>query len=112
VAREHVGVGLHGASVRLPGSAARDNRPPFIAQEHTMSNDTIDTTGTPNPENRSDNLFPTENDDSGDDGRFEIAEEVSMDQQSDSSRKVGQVADDDAAEALAESIEEKTQTGI
>lgn len=65
-----------------------------------------------NPENRSDNLFPTENDDSGDDGRFEIAEEVSMDQQSDSSRKVGQVADKDAAQALAESIEEKTQTGI
>jgi hypothetical protein len=65
-----------------------------------------------NPENRSDNLLPADGDDSGDDGRFEVAEEVSMDQQSDSSRKVGQVADDDAAEALAASIEEKTQTGM
>lgn len=65
-----------------------------------------------NPENRSDNLLPTDGDDSADDGRFEVAEEVSMDQQSDSSRKVGQVADDDAAEALAASIEEKTQTGM
>jgi hypothetical protein len=65
-----------------------------------------------NPENRSDSLLPADGDDSGDDGRFEVAEEVSMDQQSDSSRKVGQVADDDAAEALAASIEEKTQTGM
>jgi len=72
-------------------------------------------TNTPdiNPENRSDNLFPTDGDDSGDDGRFEIAEEVSLDQQSDSSRRVGQIAEDDASsEALAESIEEKSQKGI
>ena len=61
---------------------------------------------------RSDNLLPTGADDSADDGRFEVAEEVSFDQQSDSSRKIGQVSDDDAARALAESIEEKTQTGI
>jgi len=66
-----------------------------------------------NPENRSDNLLPTDGDDSGDDGRFEIAEEVSLDQQSDSSRRVGQVAEDDASsQALAESIEEKAQTGL
>ena len=64
------------------------------------------------PETRSDNLFPTGQDNSGDDGRFEIAEEVSLDQQSDSSRKVGQVSDEDAAAALAGSIDEKTQTGI
>jgi len=64
------------------------------------------------PETRSDNLFATDNDASGDDGRFDIAEEVSLDQQTDSSRKVGQVSDADAAEALADSIEEKTQTGI
>jgi hypothetical protein len=69
-------------------------------------------TNATNPENRSDNLLPTEGDNSGDDGRFEVAEEVSMDQQSDSSRKVGQVTDDAAAKALAESIEEKTQTGM
>ena len=65
-----------------------------------------------NPENRSDNLLPTDGDESGDDGRFEVAEEVSMDQQSDSSRKVGQVSDDATAKALAESIEEKTQAGM
>jgi hypothetical protein len=69
-------------------------------------------TNATNPENRSDNLLPAEGDNSGDDGRFEVAEEVSMDQQSDSSRKVGQVTDDAAAKALAESIEEKTQTGM
>jgi hypothetical protein len=66
-----------------------------------------------NPENRSDNLLPTDGDDSGDDGRFEVAEEVSLDQQSDSSRRVGQVAEEDAAsKALAESIAEKSQPGI
>jgi hypothetical protein len=64
------------------------------------------------PETRSDNLFATDGDDSGADGRFEIAEEVSLDEQTDSARKVGQVSDAVAAEALAESIDEKTQTGI
>lgn len=57
------------------------------------------------PETRSDNLFATDGDDSGADGRFEIAEEVSLDEQTDSARKVGQVSDEVAAEALAESIE-------
>jgi hypothetical protein len=75
-----------------------------------MTND--QTTAPTTPEPRADNLFPTDNDASGDDGRFNIAEEVSLDQQSDSSRKVGQLSDEDAAEALADSIEEKTQTGI
>ena len=75
-----------------------------------MTND--QTTAPTPPEPRADNLFPTDNDASGDDGRFNIAEEVSLDQQSDSSRKVGQLSDEDAAEALADSIEEKTQTGI
>lgn len=70
------------------------------------------TTDATTPATRSDNLFATDNDDSGDDGRFEVAEEVSLDQQSDSSRKVGQVDDDAATQAMADSIEEKTQTGI
>lgn len=70
------------------------------------------TTPTTPPETRSDNLFATDTDASGDDGRFDVAEEVSLDQQTDSNRKVGQVADEDAAAALAASIEEKTQTGI
>ena len=65
-----------------------------------------------NPENRSESMLATGADDSGDDGRFDVAEEVSLDQQSDSSRKVGQLPDDEAARALADSIEEKTQTGM
>jgi hypothetical protein len=64
------------------------------------------------PETRSDNLFPADAHDSGADGRFDVAEEVSLDQQTDSSRKVGQVQDDAAGKALAESIEEKSQTGM
>ena len=64
------------------------------------------------PENRSENLFPADGDDSGADGRFEVAEEVSLDQQSDGSRKVGQLGDDASAQALAESIEEKSQAGM
>lgn len=62
------------------------------------------TTPSTPPETRSDNLFPTDADDSGADGRFDVAEEVSMDQQTDSSRKIGQVADADAADALAATI--------
>ena len=75
-----------------------------------MTTDQTNPSTTPEP--RADNLFPTDNDTSGDDGRFDIAEEVSLDQQTDSNRKVGQVSDEDAAAALADSIEEKTQTGI
>jgi hypothetical protein len=82
------------------------------SKEYGMTEQTK-TPAEPNPENRSDNLLPTDGDDSGDDGRFEVAEEVSLDQQSDSSRRVGQVAEDDAAsQALAESIAEKSQPGI
>lgn len=64
----------------------------------------------PAPGTRSENLLPA--DDSAGDGRFEVAEEVSLDQQSDSGRKVGQIADDAAAQALADSIDEKAQGGI
>ncbi|MDQ2823168.1 MAG: hypothetical protein M3Y65_22770 [Pseudomonadota bacterium] len=64
----------------------------------------------PNP--RSENLLPADRDSTSEDGRFDIAEEVSLDQQSDSSRKIGQLADDASAQALAESIEEKSQNGI
>jgi hypothetical protein len=92
--------------VRPIAASARHNQSPLIIEEQSMS------TTTPAPDARSDNLLPTGDDDSGDDGRFEIAEEVSFDQQSDSTRKVGQIADDASAEALAESIEEKAQGGI
>lgn len=64
------------------------------------------------PATRSENLLPADTDNSADDGRFDVAEEVSLDQQSDSSRKVGQIADDASAQALAESIEEKSQGGM
>lgn len=79
-----------------------------------QANPTTDAAAAPttNSDARSDNLLPTDGDDSGADGRFEIAEEVSLDAQTDSSRKVGQVSDSAAAEALAESIEEKSQAGI
>lgn len=64
------------------------------------------------PETRSENLFATDADDSGADGRFEVAEEVSLDQQTDSSRRVGQIADDDVAGALAPAADDNTGTGI
>jgi len=38
-------------------------------------------------QNRSENLLPA---DDADDGRYDVAEEVSLDQQSDASRRVGQ----------------------
>jgi hypothetical protein len=97
--------------VRTSGQVQGHNRPRTNYQEQTMTIDHSNPAAVP-PETRSDNLFATDADDSGDDGRFEIAEEVSLDQQTDSSRKVGQVSDAAAAEALAESIEEKTQAGL
>jgi hypothetical protein len=58
--------------------------------EDTMA--TADQTGPGKPNKdssdaRSDNLLPAE--DGKDDGRFEVAEEVSLDQQSDTARQVG-----------------------
>ena len=53
---------------------------------------------------RSENMLPTDTDSSGDDGRFNVAEEVSLDQQSDSTRKVGQAPAGAAADALAETV--------
>ena len=46
-------------------------------------------------EQRSEGLLPAGKDD---DGRFEVAEEVNLDQQSDQLRKVGQLPDDKAAD--------------
>ena len=53
------------------------------------------------PAPRSDNLLPT---DGTDDGRYDVAEEVNMDQQSDAARRVGQAPKGVASEALAESL--------
>jgi hypothetical protein len=46
-------------------------------------------------EQRSEGLLPAGKDE---DGRFEVAEEVDLDQQSDQLRKVGQLPDDKAAD--------------
>lgn len=51
--------------------------------------------GDPGAEQRSEGLLPAGKDD---DGRFEVAEEVSLDQQSDALRRVGQLPDDKAAD--------------
>lgn len=54
---------------------------------------------------RSDNLLP--DDGQSGDGRFEVAEEVSLDQQSDTARRVGEAAAGAAADAVAESLQSK-----
>ena len=54
-------------------------------------------------ENRSENLLP--GDDSGD-GRYEVAEEVNLDQQSDQLRHVGQAPEGIAADALPEALKD------
>jgi len=61
-------------------------------------------TGQSGQEQRSDNLLPA---DDADDGRFEVAEEVSADQQSDAARRVGQPPKGIASDALAETLVDK-----
>jgi hypothetical protein len=51
---------------------------------------------------RSDNLLPA--DGKSGDGRFDVAEEVNLDQQSDTARRVGEAPAGGAADALAESL--------
>jgi hypothetical protein len=46
-----------------------------------------------------------------DDGRFDVAEEVSLDQQSDATRRVGKAPEGIASEALADSIKPDTPKG-
>ncbi|ALK97365.1 hypothetical protein AB595_12250 [Massilia sp. WF1] len=52
---------------------------------------------------RSEDLLPAGAADNAD-GRFEVAEEVSLDQQSDATRQVGKAPKGIAADALAESL--------
>jgi hypothetical protein len=54
---------------------------------------------------RSDKLLPA--DSKSGDGRFDVAEEVSLDQQSDTARQVGAAPAGGAADALAESLRDK-----
>ena len=55
-------------------------------------------------EQRSENLLPA---DDAADGRYDVAEEVNSDQQSDAARRVGKPPKGIASEALAESLVDK-----
>ncbi len=54
------------------------------------------------PNNRSDNLLPT--DGTNEDGRFEVAEEINLDQQSDATRGVGQASPGGVADSIPEGL--------
>ena len=53
---------------------------------------------------RSEDLLPAGAADNPADGRFEVAEEVNMDQQSDATRRVGKAPKGIASDALADSL--------
>lgn len=53
-------------------------------------------------DNRSDSLLPGAG--GADDGRFEVAEEVSLDQQSDEARRIGQAPSQGIADAIPEAL--------
>jgi hypothetical protein len=64
---------------------------------------------------RSEDLLPAgaadNTDSSAADGRFEVAEEVNLDQQSDSTRRVGQAPKGIASDALADSLKSEKPEG-
>ena len=53
-------------------------------------------------EQRSENLLP--GDEGAEDGRFDVAEEVSLDQHSDEARRVGQVPENGIADSLPDAL--------
>jgi hypothetical protein len=53
-------------------------------------------------DNRSDNLLP--GDEGVEDGRFDVAEEVNLDQQSDEARRIGQAPSQGIADAVPEAL--------
>jgi len=55
----------------------------------------------PKPRPRSENLLPA---DDAADGRYDVAEEVNLDEQSDEARRVGQAPGGVAGDALGESV--------
>lgn len=59
--------------------------------------------GAQRAENRSENLLPG---DGSDDGRYEVAEEVNLDQQSDQLRRVGRAPKGIASDALPEALKD------
>lgn len=56
---------------------------------------------------RSEDLLPAGVADNPADGRFEVAEEVNMDQQSDATRRVGKAPEGSASDALAGSLKKE-----
>jgi hypothetical protein len=62
-------------------------------------------------DNRSENLLPAGAADQSADGRFEVAEEINLDQQSDATRRVGQTPEGIASDAVAESLKPDTKKG-
>jgi hypothetical protein len=64
---------------------------------------------------RSEDLLPAgsadNTDDSAADGRFEVAEEVNLDQQSDSTRRVGQAPQGMATDAVADALKPEKLKG-
>jgi hypothetical protein len=58
---------------------------------------------------RSENLLPG---DDADDGRYDVAEEVNLDQQSDQLRRVGKPPKGIASSALPEALEDDGQEGV
>jgi len=55
---------------------------------------------------RSENLLPTDGQNDGQDGQFNVAEEVNLDQQGDMARRVGKAPEGIASAAVADSLAE------
>jgi hypothetical protein len=66
------------------------------------------TPGQGGQQNRSENLLPA---DDAADGRYDVAEEVSLDQQSDAARRVGQPPKGIASDAVADALKPEKLSG-
>ncbi|QOY92601.1 hypothetical protein IM543_13350 [Massilia sp. UMI-21] len=77
-----------------------------MAPQHPAGNDPAQPTGNPvaagGQDQRSENLLPGE--EGADDGRFDVAEEVSLDQHSDEARRVGQMPENGIADAVPDAL--------
>lgn len=60
---------------------------------------------------RSEDLLPADSADNTADGRFEVAEEVNLDQQSDSTRHIGQAPEGMATDAVADALKPEKLKG-
>lgn len=77
-----------------------------MAPQRQAGNDPAKPTDNPiaggGQDQRSDNLLPGEQ--GAEDGRFDVAEEVSLDQHSDEARRVGQVPEHGIADAVPDAL--------